>query len=55
MQLTEFVPGQIWVQEYPIQFAGCDFNSRMTVMKISDTELMLHSPCETGVSDGVEG
>jgi len=46
MPLTELVPGQIWVQEYPIHFAGCDFNARMTVIKISDTRLMLHSPCE---------
>ena len=46
MALTEFVPGQIWVQEYPIHFAGCDFNARMTVIKISGTRLMLHSPCE---------
>ena len=46
MPLTEFVPGQIWVQEYPIHFAGCDFNARMTVIRISDAKLMLHSPCE---------
>ena len=44
--LTELVPGQIWVQEYPINFAGCDFNARMTVIEISNTCLMLHSPCE---------
>lgn len=46
MPLTEFVPGKIWVQEYPIRYAGCDFNARMTVIKISGTSLMLHSPCE---------
>ena len=46
MSLTEFIPGQIWLQEYPIRYAGCDFNARMTVIKISDTGLMLHSPCE---------
>jgi len=46
MPLTEFVPGQMWLQEYPIHFAGCDFNARMTVIRISDTKLMLHSPCE---------
>ena len=46
MPLTEFVTGQMWLQEYPIHFAGCDFNARMTVIRISDTKLMLHSPCE---------
>ena len=46
MPLIEFVPGQIWLQEYPIHFAGCDFNARMSVIKISDSQLMLHSPCE---------
>lgn len=46
MSLIAFVPGQIWVQEYPIHFAGCTFNARMAVIKISETKLMLHSPCE---------
>ncbi|MDJ0655170.1 MAG: hypothetical protein QNJ40_13495 [Xanthomonadales bacterium] len=46
MALTEFVPGEIWVQEYPIHYAGCDFNARMSVIRVSETELMLHSPCE---------
>ena len=46
MSLSEYLPGQVWIQEYPIHFAGCDFNARMTVLKISDTALMIHSPCE---------
>lgn len=46
MSLMEFVPGSIWLQEYPIRYAGCDFNARMTVIKLSDGKLMLHSPCE---------
>jgi hypothetical protein len=44
--LSEFVPGQLWLQEYPIHYAGCDFNARMTVVRVSDTEILLHSPCE---------
>ena len=44
--LIEFVPEQIWVHEYPVHYAGCEFNARMSVVKISDTTLMLHSPCE---------
>ena len=43
MPLTEFVAGQMWLQEYPIHFAGCDFNARMTVIRISDTQLMIHN------------
>lgn len=46
MTLTEFIPDQIWLQEYPIHYAGCDFNARMAVVRISGTKLMLHSPCE---------
>ncbi|MEM8684357.1 MAG: DUF4336 domain-containing protein [Pseudomonadota bacterium] len=46
MPLNEFVPDQIWLKDYPIHFAGCDFNARMAVIRVSDTELMLHSPCE---------
>ena len=46
MSLTEFVPDQIWLKEYPIHFAGCDFNARMAVIRVSATELLLHSPCE---------
>lgn len=46
MSLVEFVPGQVWLQEYPIRFAGCHFNARMAVIRVSETELMVHSPCE---------
>ena len=46
MTLTEFVPGQIWLHDYPIHFAGCDFDARMAVVRISDKDLMVHSPCE---------
>lgn len=46
MQLSEYVPGQIWLKEYPIHYAGCDFNARMTVLRLADSRLMLHSPCE---------
>ena len=57
MPLSEFVPGQLWLQDYPIHFAGCDFDARMAVIRVSATELMIHSPCEidsatrTAISD----
>lgn len=46
MSLVEYLPNQMWLQEYPIHFAGCDFNARMAVIRISDSALMIHSPCE---------
>jgi hypothetical protein len=46
MELTEFVTGQIWLKEYPIHFAGCDFNARMSVIRLPNSTLLMHSPCE---------
>ncbi len=46
MELTEFVTGQIWLKEYPIHFVGCDFNARMSVIRLPNSTLLLHSPCE---------
>lgn len=46
MPLSESVPDQVWLKEYPIHFAGCDFNARMSVIRNSDAKLLLRSPCE---------
>ena len=46
MPLYEQIPGQLWLKEYPVHYAGCDFNSRMTLIKLSDGSLVLHSPCD---------
>lgn len=46
MELIEFVADHIWLQDYPIHFAGCDFNARMSVVRLADSTLLLHSPCE---------
>lgn len=46
MSLIEYEPGQIWLKEYPIRYAGCRFNSRMTIIRLNDGSVMLHSPCE---------
>lgn len=35
----------IWIKEYPAQFVGTKFNARMTVVRIEDDGLLLHSPC----------
>jgi len=36
----------VYFTEYPISFAGCRFNARMTVIRLSDGKLLLHSPCD---------
>lgn len=43
--LTEFVPGQIWLREYPIRYMGIRVNARMTVIRLSSGAVLLHSPC----------
>ena len=46
MPLTEFVEDQIWTKDYPVELAICPFNARMSVIRLGDGRLMLHSPCE---------
>lgn len=44
--LYEYQKDTIWIKEYPIHYAGTDFNSRMTVIRLSNGNLFIHSPCE---------
>ncbi|MCW8329748.1 DUF4336 domain-containing protein [Photobacterium sp. SDRW27] len=44
--LTEYVRGEIWITDYPVHYAGLDFFSRMTVVRLIDNKLLLHSPCQ---------
>ena len=46
LEFVEYVAGRIWLRQYPVHYAGLDFYSRMTVIRLSDGSLMLHSPCE---------
>jgi hypothetical protein len=43
--LTEYLPGRIWLKHYPIRFAGCRFDARMSVIRLRDGRLLVHSPC----------
>ncbi len=43
--LTEHTPSMIWIADYPVHYAGLDFFSRMTVIRLIDNRLLLHSPC----------
>lgn len=44
MHLIEFSTDQIWTADYPVKYVGCRFNARMTVIRLADGALMLHSP-----------
>lgn len=45
MELQEHTADAIWTAEYPIHYSGCDFSARMTIIRLSDGRLILHSPC----------
>ena len=53
----QYIAGQLWLKEYPVHYAGCDFNSRMTVIRLHDGTIMLHSPCEIDeqLAEEIEG
>jgi hypothetical protein len=44
-QLTEYVPGQIWLLEYPVRFAGMELFGRTTIIRLENGELIVHDPC----------
>jgi len=44
-RLKKCVDGSIYVADYPIHYAGCEFNARMTIVRLADGSLWLHSPC----------
>uniref|UniRef100_A0A7S4INA2 DUF4336 domain-containing protein n=1 Tax=Odontella aurita TaxID=265563 RepID=A0A7S4INA2_9STRA len=44
-KLLPFAPN-IWVKDYPIRYSGCAFFGRMTVIKLEDGRIILHSPCD---------
>lgn len=44
--INEYIPGAIYIVEYPIHFSGMDLFSRMTIVRLSDGKLWLHSPCK---------
>lgn len=44
--LVEYQKDTIWIKEYPIRYAGMDLSARMTVVRLSNGSLFIHSPCE---------
>jgi hypothetical protein len=43
--LEVFVPGALWLREYPVRLGGARFNARMTVIALASGALLVHSPC----------
>ena len=46
MALRELKPGEIWAVEEPAQKAGFQFGARMTIVRLPDGALWIHSPLE---------
>jgi hypothetical protein len=46
LELQEYISGRIWLCSYPVKFLGMELDARMTVIRLSNGKLMLHSPCE---------
>ena len=39
-----YVDGSVYLADYPISYAGCKFRARMTLVRLPDGGLWLHSP-----------
>jgi len=46
LELQEYRTGQIWLCLYPVTYLWMKLYARMTVIRLDDGRLMLHSPCE---------
>lgn len=44
MDIQEYVPGAIWLLPYPVSLAGARFEARMTIVRLCDGSLLVHSP-----------
>ncbi len=44
--IEEYIAGEIYIVEYPIRFGGLDLFSRMTIVRLPDGKLWVHSPCK---------
>jgi len=44
MQLEEFIDGQIWTAEYSVQLPFFPIKARMSIIRLDDGKLILHSP-----------
>jgi hypothetical protein len=44
VNIQEYVPGTIWLMPYPVSLGGARFEARMTVIRLDDGALVVHSP-----------
>lgn len=44
MTVHEYSPGTLWLMPYPVSLAGARFEARMTVVRLGDGSLLVHSP-----------
>jgi hypothetical protein len=44
-RLHSWIPGHIWLTEYPIRYVGTRILARTTVARLGDGSLWIHSPC----------
>ncbi|HEY1587218.1 MAG TPA: hypothetical protein VGH63_16095, partial [Polyangia bacterium] len=44
MSLREYVPGSMWLMPYPVSLGGARFEARMTIVRLRDGSLVVHSP-----------
>ncbi len=44
-RLQVFVPDAIWVADYFLSLGGARINARMTVIRLRDGQVLIHSPC----------
>ena len=42
--LEELISNRIWLKKYPVHYAGLDFHARTSVVRLSNGELLVHSP-----------
>lgn len=45
LALVEYVPERLWLTEYAVRFGGMDLHARMTLLRLHDGSLFVHSPC----------
>ena len=43
-KLQEYVKDTIWIERTPLKFYGFECGTRMTVIKLNDGKLFIHSP-----------
>jgi len=44
--IKEYIPRKIYLVEYPVHFAGLDVFARMTIVRLDDSTLWVHDPCQ---------